>query len=183
MSEVAYCAFLRGVNLNGRTLRMAEVCDAFRAAGLTQVSSVLASGNICFASADDPAALRVRLQETLAGRFGMDVPLVVVSADDVRRAIANLPWPADAGTQRYVFFADAGVADQLWQAWLAVTPVAQEAAAVVDGQFYWRCAKGKTLDSGFSKTLGDKRFRQLATSRNANTVERVAAKLGQSAAN
>jgi len=172
-----YCAFLRGVNLNGRTLRMADVCDAFRRAGVSDVSSVLASGNICFGSAEPPTVLHTLLRQALASRFGMDVPLIIVSAATVCEAVTGVPWPAEADVQRYVFFTGPGVADRLWQSWLAITPVDGEAAALVNGQFYWRCAKGRTLDSGFSKTLGDKRFRDLATSRNLNTVEKVAARL------
>jgi len=173
-----YCAFLRGVNLNGRTLRMADVCDAFRQAGVTEVSSILASGNICFGSAAPHTALHARLRQALTDRFDMDVPLIIVSAADVRAAVTGAPWPAEANVQRYVFFTEPGAADQLWQAWQAVTPVDGEAAALVDGRFYWRCAKGRTLDSGFSKTLGDKRFREVATSRNLNTVEKIATRLG-----
>jgi uncharacterized protein (DUF1697 family) len=28
-----YCAFLRGVNVNGKTMKMAEVCDVLKQAG------------------------------------------------------------------------------------------------------------------------------------------------------
>ena len=34
------CAFLRGMNVNGRTMKMVEVCDVFRVAGMTDVASV-----------------------------------------------------------------------------------------------------------------------------------------------
>jgi len=178
MSDPMYCAFLRGVNINGRTLRMAEVCDAFRQAGVTDVSSILASGNICFGSLEKRPDLRARLQKALLDRFGMDVPLVIASAADVRQTVADAPWPAEAGVQRYAFFTEPGAAEQLWQAWQDVTPADGETASLVDGRFYWRCLKGRTLDSGFSKAMGDKRFREISTSRNLNTVEKVAARLG-----
>lgn len=45
-----YCAFLRGVNVKGTNMKMAEVCEVFKKAGMVEVSSVLASGNIIFAS-------------------------------------------------------------------------------------------------------------------------------------
>lgn len=177
MSDSSYCAFLRGVNLGGRRLAMAEVCQGFRQAGVSAVSSILASGNICFESTEPPDDLAERLRQGLTAQFGFDLPLIIVSAEQLGRALANLPWPADAAVQRYLFFARPGVADALWRAWADVSPVELEAAALVDGQFYWRCAKGRTLDSGFSPILGAKRFRDTITSRNVNTVEKVAARL------
>jgi uncharacterized protein (DUF1697 family) len=30
-----YCAFQRGVNIGGKTMKMAEACDVLKAAGLT----------------------------------------------------------------------------------------------------------------------------------------------------
>ena len=179
MPASPYCAFLRGVNLNGRRLLMADVCATFRQAGLTDVSSILASGNICFRSTDQPADLVNRLRQTLTSDFGLDVPLVIASGEQIDQALAGVPWPPDPATTRYVFFTQPGLAEALWQAWAAVTPVEAEAAALINGQFYWRCSKGRTLDSGFSPILGAKRFRDGITSRNLNTVVKVAARLHQ----
>ncbi len=43
-----YCAFLRGVNVKGTHMKMAEVCQVIENAGMEDVVSVLASGNIIF---------------------------------------------------------------------------------------------------------------------------------------
>ena len=53
-----YCAFLRGVNVNGTAMKMAEVCDVFKKAGMKDVSSVLATGNILFESDEAPENLK-----------------------------------------------------------------------------------------------------------------------------
>jgi len=45
-----YCVFLRGVNVNGKTMKMAEACEVLKTAGFTGVTSVLASGNLIFQS-------------------------------------------------------------------------------------------------------------------------------------
>jgi uncharacterized protein (DUF1697 family) len=39
-----YCAFLRGVNIGGKTMKMAEACDALKTAGLTGKGATLDSG-------------------------------------------------------------------------------------------------------------------------------------------
>ena len=52
-----HCAFLRGVNVNGTAMKMAEVCYVFKKAGMKDVSSVLATGNILFESDEAPENL------------------------------------------------------------------------------------------------------------------------------
>ena len=47
---INYCAFLRGVNVNGRKLKMADACHFLESAGLSNLKSVLATGNFIFDS-------------------------------------------------------------------------------------------------------------------------------------
>ena len=49
-----YCAFLRGVNVKGTAMKMVEVVEVFKNAGMKNVSSVLATGNILFESEETP---------------------------------------------------------------------------------------------------------------------------------
>lgn len=50
-----YAALLRGVNVGGITMKMADVRDALETAGFAGVTTVLASGNVLL-DADEPAA-------------------------------------------------------------------------------------------------------------------------------
>ena len=45
-----YVALLRAINVGGRNVKMAELCALFEQARLTDVQSVIASGNVLFAS-------------------------------------------------------------------------------------------------------------------------------------
>lgn len=65
-----YCAFLRGVNVNGTNMKMAEVCQVFTDAGMQNVTSVLASGNIIFSSGKDAAQLKELLEKAMSQHFG-----------------------------------------------------------------------------------------------------------------
>ncbi len=38
---------------------------------------------------------------------------------------------------------------------------------------YWRCPKGSTLDTPFSKLTSAKKYRVATTTRNLNTVEKM----------
>ncbi|HUL98158.1 MAG TPA: DUF1697 domain-containing protein, partial [Mycobacterium sp.] len=53
-----YAAFLRGVNVGGVNLKMAEVAKALTAAGFTDVRTILASGNVLLESRSKVAAVR-----------------------------------------------------------------------------------------------------------------------------
>ena len=60
-----YCAFLRGVNVKGTAMKMADVVEVFKKQGLINVSSILATGNILFESEENPLELRKILEKSL----------------------------------------------------------------------------------------------------------------------
>ena len=64
-----YCAFLRGVNVNGTAMKMVEVCDVFKKAEMKDVSSVLATGNILFESDEAPENLKQKLEKHFPSIF------------------------------------------------------------------------------------------------------------------
>lgn len=67
-----YAAFLRGVNVGGVNLKMADVKKALTDAGFTAVRTVLASGNVLLQSKAGAAAVRAKAEAALRERFGYD---------------------------------------------------------------------------------------------------------------
>ena len=67
-----YCAFLRGVNVKGTNMKMSDVSQVFKDAGVTDVTSVLASGNIVFSSDKAPASLKQLLEESMSAYFSYE---------------------------------------------------------------------------------------------------------------
>lgn len=65
-----YAAFLRGVNVGGVTLKMADVAAVFTAAGFTDVKTILASGNVLLNSSSSADAVRVNAEAALRASFG-----------------------------------------------------------------------------------------------------------------
>jgi hypothetical protein len=51
-----HVAFLRGINVGGRRVTMAQLCAAFEALGFAEVGTFLASGNVTFSTPDPPRA-------------------------------------------------------------------------------------------------------------------------------
>lgn len=177
MEQTTYCAFLRGVNVNGRTMRMGDVCEAFARAGVPGAAAVLASGNLVVRSALDRAPLRAVLEGALLDRFQTGVRLFLKDAQELAALLANNPFSPDPDYHAYVYLCEPDFSAVLMDGFAAITPAAGEEAALRGGAFYWRVRKGGTLDAGFSKALGRRNWRERFTSRNINTIEKALARM------
>jgi uncharacterized protein (DUF1697 family) len=62
----AYIALLRGINVGGRTIKMADLRSAVEELGVSDVRTVLASGNVVFSATGSTAALRRRVEKRLS---------------------------------------------------------------------------------------------------------------------
>ena len=166
-----YAAFLRGVNVGGVNLKMAEVASALADAGFANVRTILASGNVLLESSSGAAAARKKAEATLRERFGYDAWVLVYDIDTVRAVVEAYPFePEVDGYQSYVtFVADKAVLDEL----AALGERADEKISPGDGVVYWQVAKGSTLDSTIGKTMGKPRYKSSTTTRNLRTLAKV----------
>ncbi|WAJ39285.1 DUF1697 domain-containing protein [Pseudomonas sp. GOM7] len=174
-----YCAFLRGVNVRGTTMKMADVCQVFVDAGMEAVSSVLASGNIVFTSAEQAEASRRVLENAMAQRFAYKAFLFVKSRQEIESLRDGNPFVQKDELHVYAFVGNADIAQVLMQEFDAASKAEHEEAAIVNNVFYWQVPKGNTLDSAFGKILGRKSLKDRFTSRNINTFEKVLKKMGK----
>lgn len=170
-----YAAFLRGVNVGGVNLKMAEVAAALTGAGFTDVRTILASGNVRLESSAGVAAVRKKAEATLRERFGYDAWVLVYDIDTVRAVVDAYPFEREVdGYQSYVtFVSDAGVPDEL--AALGGQAGQDEKIGRGEGVVYWQVPKGATLDSTIGKTMGKPRYKSSTTTRNLRTLAKVIA--------
>jgi uncharacterized protein (DUF1697 family) len=169
-----FAAFLRGVNVGGVNLKMAEVTTALSDAGFTKVRTILATGNVLLESSsglDTPAAVRKKAEAALRERFGYDAWVLAYDIDTVRSIFEAYPFEREVdGYQSYVtFVTDAAVLDEL----AALPAASDEKIAPGDGVIYWQVPKGGTLDSTIGKTMGKPRYKSSTTTRNLRTVAKV----------
>jgi len=174
-----YCTFLRGVNVNKNIMKMAEARDVLQQAGLTGVVSVLASGNLIFQTDRPQYELRIFLERVLSDHYGGDVSLFIKNSDEISEILAAVPYAADPSSHIYAFICEAGFEEVLLEEFNKAAPAENESAEVNNGFFYWRCRKGETLDSNFSKILGRRDMKDKFTSRNIGTIVKIAAKMGR----
>ena len=166
-----YAAFLRGVNVGGVTLKMAEVAAVFTDAGFTDVKTILASGNVLLNSSGSTAAVRRTAEAALRDAFGYDAWVLAYDVDAVARISADYPFEREVAEHHsYVtFVSDPTVLDEL----VTLAADAGETAARGDGVLYWQVARSATLTSAIGKTMGKKRYKSSTTTRNLRTLEKV----------
>jgi uncharacterized protein (DUF1697 family) len=88
-----HIALLRAVNVGGRKLLMSELREAAAAIGWRQLETYIQSGNLLFAADGAPETLEPALEAALRDRFGMDVPVMIRTANAWRALLEANPLP------------------------------------------------------------------------------------------
>ncbi|MBS1491794.1 MAG: DUF1697 domain-containing protein [Bacteroidetes bacterium] len=177
MKTNRYCAFLRGVNVKGTNMKMTDVCAVFASAGITRVSSVLASGNILFSSSKNKSDLKAQLEKLLSAYFKYEAFLFIKDKEELATLLSKNPFIPDEEFHIYGFVGVAGIEKTLMEEFEKIKITNGEEAKIVANHFYWKVQKGNTLDSAFGKILGNKNLKASFTSRNLNTLEKILKKM------
>ncbi|MFI6843511.1 DUF1697 domain-containing protein [Kitasatospora sp. NBC_00085] len=92
-TTTTYIAFLRAVNVGGRTVKMERLRALFAELGLDDVRSYIQSGNIFFTTDEpDRAALTRRIEQHLAEALGYPVPVMLRTVEEVEAVLAAEPF-------------------------------------------------------------------------------------------
>jgi uncharacterized protein (DUF1697 family) len=85
-----HVAFLRGINLGKRQIKMADLKACFESMGFKGVATLLASGNVLF---DAPGAnVAAKIENGLEKCFGFPVGVVLRSCEELRRLVKAKPF-------------------------------------------------------------------------------------------
>jgi len=168
-----YAAFLRGVNVGGVNLKMAEVAKAFDAAGFSGVRTILVSGNVVLDSRPTVSTVRKQAEAALRAKFGYDAWVLAYDIDTVHGVVDAYPFEAEVeGHHSYVTFViDEAALNEL--ADLAKQAGPDEKIARGESVIYWQVPKTATLDTTIGKTMGQKRYKSSTTTRNLRTLGKV----------
>jgi uncharacterized protein (DUF1697 family) len=119
----SHVALLRGVNVRGVKLAMADLRAVLGSLGYADVSTYIQSGNALFsADAADPAALAADIEAALDKQLGMRPRVLVLTRDELAQVIRDNPYPKMVHA---VFLAEAPGLEQI----AAVAETEQKAAA------------------------------------------------------
>ncbi len=163
-----YVALLRGINIGGHRLQMAELRKLFESFGCADVTTYIQTGNVLFGSVQQSAErLTAVLEQKLVDALGYAPAVFVLRPADLSKVIAQSPFSTDEmadDVKRYVSF--------LPRALTAAEKRAIEALEV-DGESYYAgdrviytAFRGPTLDSAMGKGLLEKTLKAKLTVRN-----------------
>ena len=92
-----HIALLRGINVGGHNkVAMADLREVMASLGHTGVVTYIQSGNVVFSTAEtDSAALASALEQAIAEALGVAPAVVVVTREDLARAVRDNPYPGE----------------------------------------------------------------------------------------
>jgi len=169
----SFAVFLRGINVGGINIKMAELREALKSAGFPDAWTLLASGNVVLTSSLDAAAVKRACEKCLRETFGYDAWVVVLDAARVADLVTACPYPDDdKTTHTYITLSsDVGMLDELEAAGAALEGAEQKRLG--PEALAWLAPAGGTLDSPFSKVTAKSKFKASTTTRNLRTLIKV----------
>jgi uncharacterized protein (DUF1697 family) len=173
-----HVAFLRAINVGGRTVRMEALRRLFEEMGFTNVETFIASGNVIF---DAPVprgdGLERRIEQALREALGYEVATFVRTPAELADVVRHEPFDAadvEAARALYVLFLKAPLGDAARQA-LAALRTETDDFHSHGREAYWLVrtpmSESKVTGARLERALGGP-----ATARNVTTVRKLAAK-------
>jgi uncharacterized protein (DUF1697 family) len=175
-----FVALLRAINVGGRNVKMTELCGLFERAKLTDVQSVIASGNVLFSSrASDPTALEQRIEAALRKGLGYEVPAFIRDADELDAVVAHDPFgakdPVLATDTVQVIFTRAPI-DRARAAQIVALRTDYDDFHVFGREVFYR-TRGRSSESKIKPGVFARAFGDPGTARNITTVRKLAEKI------
>lgn len=165
-----FAVFLRGINVGGINLKMADLRVALATLPLSKVKTLLASGNIVCTADTDASELKSMMEAMLRDRFGYDAWVVVLDQQQLESVIESCPYPADDTTRHsYVTLSsDSSVIDELARHGSELNGA--EFTRLCSIALAWLAPAGGTTDSPFGKLAAKPRYKSTTTTRNLRTL-------------
>jgi len=173
-----YCAFLRGVNVNGVNIKMDRLKQAFIEMGFEDVKTVLATGNVVFCPGRDQkeTELGAFIERELSRYFQYEAHVLLRDALELQ-TILDTASSIELSKDYHLYcllIEGAQIPGELEALFDSVPHLTGERFIPLGSDALWIVPKGSTLLSGFgSKVLGRKRYKSALTSRNINTIIKI----------
>jgi len=173
-----YVAFLRAINVGGHVVKMDELRRLFELAGLSDVTTFIASGNVVFSSAArKKTVLEQKLEAQLHTALGYEVSTFLRTVPEVAAVAQHQPFPEAefaAGGELYVSFLRERPDAKTERTILALNNAVDE-FHFHKVELYW-LRRRQLGESAYSGAFIERTLKAVATARNATTVRKIAAK-------
>jgi uncharacterized protein (DUF1697 family) len=165
---------LRGINIGAANrVSMPVLREALVADGFTGVQTYVQSGNIVLSHTASPAGLAVQVRRLVAARFGVDVPALVRTRDQLAAVVERNPLHDLAASDPKHFLVTFLSHEPSASAVAELKRIASEADEefAADGLELYSWHRGGIHPSKLAPRLTDKRLEvEVATARNWTTV-------------
>ena len=173
-----YVAFLRAINVGGHVVKMDALRRLFEHAGLSDVETFIASGNVVFSSAVRKSGeLERKIETQLCAALGYEVVTFLRTVPEVAAVAQYQPYPEAefaAGAELYISFLRARPNAETERKLLNLNNEIDE-FHLHQRELYW-LRRRQLGDSVYSGTFIERTLKAAATARNARTVRKIAAK-------
>ncbi len=169
-------AFLRGMNIGGHRVEMAELRKLFQGMGCKAVETFIASGNVIFETREEKD-LEARFEAGLEKALGYPVKVFLRSTAELAAIAARRPFPeafAASAPTLVVHFHQTPLPASAAKA-LKAYETAQDAFDVHGREVYWLCQTNQSA-SAFFKVGLEKVLKLPCTARSITTLQKLLAK-------
>lgn len=167
-----HIAFLRAINVGGRTVKMDRLRGLFAGLGFRDVATLIASGNVLFSPGRQrPATLERRIEEALADALAFEVTTFVRTATELAALVEGEAMSEKPGESVLVGFLKAAPGDAAYARVAALRTPGDELDVV--GREVWWLRRGRLSDSRLSGGLLEKALGAPMTMRNITTVRKL----------
>jgi uncharacterized protein (DUF1697 family) len=172
-----YVAFLRAINVGGRTVKMMKLREIFESLGFTDVETFIASGNVIFKSRSaNTTALESKVEQALEKSLGFDVTTLIRSTTELASIVGfdAFEGSASPASTTYVGLLKSAP-DAATREKVRALSATNDEFRVEGRQLYWLC-RTRMMQSIASGALLEKTVGTRATFRNVTTLRKLAAK-------
>ena len=168
-------AFLRAINVGGRRIKMDELATLFRNAGLENVQTFLASGNVVFDFRNEISSImEEKLEQLICDQFGFESQVMIRSMEMLHVIHSFQAFSAsdieEAGALNVAFLKHEITGDSINK--LMALENELDRFTVHGKEVYWLCAV-KQSESKFSNAVLEKTIGIPATMRGMSTIEKL----------
>ncbi len=172
-----YIALLRGVNVGGKnTISMKTLKELFEKNGFHEVLTYINSGNIIFSCENaDLEGLKAHLEALILENFGLNIALLLISAEELRQALDNAPswWDSDEASKHNAIFVIPPFSVEEIFARVGEIKPEYEKVGFHGRVIFWSAPLDTFSKTRWSKIVGTAVYEQV-TIRNANTAKKLA---------
>ena len=168
-----YISILRGINVGGtKKIKMDALREMYATLGFTKIQSYIQSGNVIFNSSEsDTSQLAKLISKKIAEVFGFEVPVLVLTVQEIKTAIENNPFLSDsskdAAFMHFTFLSEFPDSKLLQS--IDAAKYLPDEFCCLDKVIYLYCPNGYG-NTKLTNTFFENKLKRTATTRNLRTV-------------